>query len=139
MKQESSNKILTTLFSLRRYFVQAILFSCFANILSLALPIYSMQVLDRVLGSSSIETLIWLSVIIFASVYVMNIISDVRSGVLEHIGERLHSKLLDTTLSGTVKDSAQKNVGSEYMRDLSQIKNFLYSQHFIAMTPSTRI
>lgn len=131
--KEGGNKILTALFSLRRYFIQAILFSCFANILSLALPIYLMQVLDRVLGSSSIETLIWLSIIIFASVYAMNIISDVRNSVLEHIGNRVHAKLLDATLSRTVRDSVQKNVGSEYIRDLSQIKNFLHSTHFVAI------
>jgi ATP-binding cassette, subfamily C, type I secretion system permease/ATPase len=39
------------------------LFSVFINILKLAMPIYLLQVLDRVVGSRSVETLIMLTII----------------------------------------------------------------------------
>lgn len=130
---KDNDSILITLASLRHYFVQAVFFSCIINLLSLALPIYSMQVLDRVLNSSSLETLIYLSIIVFASVFTMSIINDVRSGILEYIGGKLYSKLLNTTLNGTMKDSVHKNVGFEYIKDLNHIKNFLCSQHFVSL------
>lgn len=126
MKHEK-NLITDTLHNLTNCFWHCVIFSCLINILSLALPIYSMQVLDRVLGSSSIETLIWLSIIIFLAVIAMNFLTGVRDSAFSYIGNNFEKKLSSQTFTQNIKDCIKTNIGSQYLRDLSSIKSFITS------------
>jgi ATP-binding cassette, subfamily B, bacterial len=125
MKKIEANPIKNALESLSECFWHCFIFSFVINALSLALPIYSMQVLDRVLGSSSIETLIYLSLIIFLSVCAMNFLTNVRDSAFTFIGDNFEKKLSLTIFSKNIKDCVGSNIGSQYLRDLSNIKSFI--------------
>jgi ABC-type protease/lipase transport system fused ATPase/permease subunit len=47
-----------TMAGCRRSFIQVALFSMFINILVLTVPLYMLQIFDRVLASQSLETLL---------------------------------------------------------------------------------
>ena len=86
-----------------------------------------MQVLDRVLGSSSIETLIFLSLIVFIAVVAMNFLTNVRDYAFSFIANSFEKELSGITFSCNIKDSVKSNIGSQYLKDLSQIKSFITS------------
>ena len=48
----------------KQAFIVTFLFSLFVNILQVITPLYTLQVLDRVIGSGSMETLLMLSLVI---------------------------------------------------------------------------
>lgn len=121
--------ILKSLEELKKTFIHCLIFSSIINILSLALPIYSMQVLDRVLGSSSIETLIFLSIIIFVCVIVMNAITNIRDYAFYYAEKSFEKKLSKITFEQNIHDSFKVNIGSQYIKDLSVIKSFISSPY----------
>lgn len=127
MNKKANDIIKNTLQNLSHCFWHCLIFSCIINILSLALPIYSMQVLDRVLGSSSVETLIYLSLIIFAAVCAMNFLTNVRDSAFSYIADSFEKKLGDITFKQNIKACSTGNAGNIYLRDLATIKNFIAS------------
>lgn len=122
-----SNIIIEAILCLKNSFWHCLIFSSIINILSLALPIYSMQVLDRVLSSSSLETLIYLSLIVFIAVAAMNFLTNVRDYAFSFIANSFEKKLSRITFAHNIKDSIKSNIGSQYLKDLSQIKSFITS------------
>ena len=123
----NSNIIIQTLLNLKKSFWHCLTFSFIINVLSLALPIYSMQVLDRVLGSSSIETLIYLSIIILLTVVVANSITNVRDAAFSFISKSFEKKLSSIVFKKNISDSFKVNIGTQYLSDLSIIKSFISS------------
>ena len=124
---DENDLIIKAILCLKNSFWHCLIFSSIINILSLALPIYSMQVLDRVLGSSSIETLIYLSLIVFIAVVAMNFLTNVRDYAFSFIASSFEKELSSITFSCNIKDSVKSNIGSQYLKDLSQIKSFITS------------
>ena len=59
-------------------------FSIFFNLLMLVLPLFSIQVFDRVLTSRSIETLITLSLVAIALLVFQALFQYTRTRLLEH-------------------------------------------------------
>jgi len=127
------NIIIQTLNNFKNSFWHCVIFSSIINILSLALPIYSMQVLDRVLGSSSIETLIYLSIIVFGSVVAMTFLTNVRDHAFSFIANSFEKKLSSITFAHNIRESIKTSVGSQYLRDLSTIKSFITSPNLSLM------
>ena len=121
------NLIYDSLVALKKSFWHCLIFSSIISILGLALPIYSMQVLDRVLSSSSIETLIYLTIIIFSSVVVMNFISNVRDYAFSYIANSFEKKLYAITFARNIRDGIKSNISNQYLRDLGVLKGFITS------------
>ena len=72
--QEKSNLNLSDLISsanaqLKKSVIWAFIFSLFINLFLLAVPIYSLQVFDRVLSSQSLDTLVLLTVLILWMIF----------------------------------------------------------------------
>ncbi len=113
----------------RKSLIYAGLFSLCINLLMLALPLYSLQVLDRVLSSRSIETLTMLTIIMVIALVFFGIFYTVRSFVLSAISEWLDKELSPLLLSdAVVKSSLGMNVNaSQHQRDLGVIRNFISS------------
>ncbi|NDF12605.1 MAG: type I secretion system permease/ATPase [Proteobacteria bacterium] len=102
-------------------------FSLATNILVMVLPLYSLQVLDRVLSSGSYSTLIFLTLITCILLIFLGIFSTIRAIVLIKLGEwmdkELHAKFLSTTL--TVATLRPGVSGSQSMRDLLTVRQFM--------------
>ncbi len=110
-----------------RAFGFAFLFSLFINLFTLSASIYSMQVLDRVLSSNSIETLIFLSLIMLVFFIFMGILTAIRSAIFLQISNWLDEKISPLLLDFTVENSSSKNLSNQNLRDLQSIKSFINS------------
>jgi len=117
-----------TLLSAKKSFIYAFIFSFFINIAMLAMPIYSLQVLDRILSSFSIETLVVIVLIVMAMLIFMTILQIIRNFVFAQIGFHLEKKLEPLLVDKTLDISVHNhNIGSSLVRDLNVIRNFLNS------------
>lgn len=99
------------------------------NILMLITPLYSLQVLDRVIGSGNKNTLLMLSIIIATIYFVYALMQIARSYTMIRIGEWLDNNISPVLLAYSVAGSATKSsVGaSQLQRDFQTVKTFLTS------------
>ena len=105
-------------------------FGLFINLLMLAVPLYSLQVLDRVLSSGSLDTLLLLSVIVVVALLFMGIMQALRSLIFSHLGRWLDDKLSTDLVNKTVEMALHNSqLGSQPLRDLNSIRSFVTSPH----------
>ena len=82
---------------LRNIFLRAIadaaLFSALINILLLVIPLYLLQVYDRVLPSSSTETLLYLSAIAVAALAFLGFLDAVRAIYMQRVAATVDQAL----------------------------------------------
>jgi PrtD family type I secretion system ABC transporter len=111
----------------KKALVYAAIFSLCINVLMLVLPLYSLQVLDRVLSSRSVETLISLSIIMTIALVFFGVFYAVRSFILSAISEWLDKEVSPILLRDAVsKASVGMNVSaSQHQRDLGVVRNFI--------------
>lgn len=104
-----------------------LIFSLCSNLLLLALPLYSLQVLDRVISSASIPTLVYITILaVFAFVF-YGLFNLVRSYILTDIGEWLDTQVSAQLLSIGVQQNSvgSPTLASQHLRDLQSIKAFI--------------
>ena len=107
----------------------AAILSAFINVLQLTVPLYMLQVHDRVLNSRSMDTLAMLSVLAAGALILYGILDFIRSQVFLVMGGRLVRRLNEPVLSASIRASAREGAGkaAQALRDLSDIRNFLTS------------
>ena len=108
----------------------ATFFFAFAvNVLMLSVPLYSLQVYDRVISSGSVDTLIWLTIVVVGIFIALNLLQVVRSFTLIRIGEWLDKSLSPVFFENSVAAAAIRPMtgGSQNLRDLNQLRTFLTS------------
>jgi ATP-binding cassette, subfamily B, bacterial len=127
MTQREDNVLLNALWTARPIFLWVGLFSFFINSLLLLVPLYSMQVLDRVLTTGSMETLTWLSVIMIGAFFIASLLQMFRSFALIRVSEWLDDHLSKTLLASSLTSAAafSNTKGMQNIRDLLVVKNFL--------------
>lgn len=127
-KGKIKSELYDLLFTCRRAFYYAFLFSFFMNILMLLLPIYSLQVLDRVISSHSYETLAVLTFITVVAFIAYGGFSLIRSFVLNGVVEFLDAKLAPRLLSIAVTRASIGHIANagQAQRDLQQVKGFIH-------------
>lgn len=104
-------------------------FAFFINLLMLVTPLYSLQVLDRVLGSGNLNTLLMLSLIIGFVYFTIALLQIARSFTLIKIGEWLDNTLSPLIFGHSISASATKvnPASSQLLRDFQTVKTFLTS------------
>lgn len=124
----NGNPIGSALNECRTLFFGALLFSACINMLMLATPIYSMQVLDRVLSSGSQNTLLMLTIIVVAAVVTASLLQVLRSIVFSNIGRWLSDKLAETIVAKTLALSVHKHtIGNQPLHDFATVRGFVAS------------
>lgn len=124
----NENPVVVALKQCRPLFLGALLFSAFINMLMLATPIYSMQVLDRVLSSGSKNTLLMLTIVVVGAIVAASLLQVLRSVVFANIGRWLSDQLAETLVSKTLAISVHKrNIGNQPLHDFSSVRGFLTS------------
>lgn len=116
--------------------LNALFWFCFAiNILLLAMPLYSMQLFDRVLSSRSIETLIMLSVIVVFCLIVQAFLSGVRQSLLAKIGEKVELLLAEKVILCSVRQAvvSGKDRNGQGIRDTQFVANFFSGGELITL------
>ncbi len=100
-------------------------FSACINLLMLAIPIYSLQVYDRVLSSRSVDTLLHLSIFVAAALAVLGLLEALRGQVMVGVGTWLERRLAPLLLSGAIAGALQKQPSAQALRDISTVRGFI--------------
>lgn len=125
---QEQSLIRTLLMECRWLFAGAFLFSFFINILMLAVPLYSMQVLDRVLSSGSLDTLLMLTLIVAAALLFMGVLQGIRSLVFNHISRWLEDRFSAFLVRCSMEQALQRSrSGLQPLQDLERLKEFMTS------------
>jgi len=114
-----------------RQFKQALLyvglFSIFINLLGLTQILYMLQVLDRVISSRSVETLIMLTLVITVLVITWGLLEFARSRLLNRLANRfdvaLHERLFYAMFENGLERPGEG--ATQPLNDLNQLRNFL--------------
>jgi len=126
---KEQNVLVKVLRECRPVFWIVFAFAFAVNLLNLITPMYSLQVLDRVLSSGNLNTLLMLSLLMGGLYVALHMIQIARSFTLIKLGEWLDKKLSPDLFANTIKSAAVKagGGGSQNLRDLQVVKNFLTS------------
>ena len=102
-------------------------FSFFINLLLLAAPVYMLQVYDRVLTSRSVDTLLFLTLIIGTALLVLAMLEGVRSAIVSRLGIWLDKQLGHCLLSQTIFQPlrTQQNPNTQGLRDLAMCRSWI--------------
>jgi len=117
--------------SLRAIFLRAIadvgLFSLLINILLLVIPLYLLQVYDRVLPSSSVETLLYLSAIAVAALAFLGFLDAVRAIYTQRVAATVDRTLGARTFAASLGAGYAGGALSP-LRDLASVCSFIRSR-----------
>jgi PrtD family type I secretion system ABC transporter len=112
----------------RSALVGAGFFSLFVNVLQLAVPLYMMQVFDRVLSSGSMPTLIYLSLIAGGALLTMALLDMVRTRIAHRTGNWFESTLSTPVFTAGLNYALDRRVqATDSTRDLGTVRGFLTS------------
>ncbi len=110
----------------RRGLLAAALFSLGVNLLMLAVPLYMLQLFDRVLMSRSIDTLLMLSLIAGGALVTYALLDAVRGLLIARLGGWVERKLGGYVLAAHIATAAERgSVSVQGLRDLALIRTFL--------------
>ncbi len=111
----------------KRGFIAAGFFSLFINLLMLTAPLYMLQVYDRVVTSRSLETLVFLTLLMVFLFGIMGTMEWVRSRILvrvsnqmdQHLSQRIYSAMFDLG----IKDPSQRS--PQALSDFTSLRQFM--------------
>lgn len=126
-KESKAQLLHNALHACRVAFYYSLLFSFISNLMLLMIPMYSLQVLDRVISSASLNTLLMLTLLVLLALTCLSLIQAVRSSILIRLGNWLDQRLAPLLFAHGVALSAHKRTmgSSQYLQDLNHIKNFI--------------
>jgi len=135
MQEQAANPIKDVLVSCKVMVKYVLIFGFILNILALASPLYSMQVLDRVLSSGNTDTLTMLTIAILFAMILQGFIYGARAFASNRMGSWFESKLSETVLKNSIKLSLESRsyAHSQNMRDLQTIKGFIISPYLLTI------
>lgn len=111
----------------RRAFWIVGIFSLGINLLMLTVPIYMMQMFDRVVPTRNLDTLLWVSLIAVVSLGVMATLEGVRGRLMVRMGSWFDRELSGPILAGAFHDSLRAGGlrGAQALRELSNVRSVL--------------
>ena len=99
----------------------------------LTLPVYMLQVYDRVLTTGRVETLVMLTLIATIALAVMCALDTLRTAITIRVGCWLNEQLGPAYLACAIRGRLQGDLsGAEPLRDISQIQSFIATQGLTA-------
>jgi ATP-binding cassette, subfamily C, bacterial len=105
----------------------ALFLSFFLSLLQLTVPLYMLQVYDRVINSRSTDTLVMLSVVAVGALLVFAILEFIRTRVYQLMAESLSRRLNVAALRASIAE-AVRNPGTQSaqaLRDLNDLRLFV--------------
>jgi len=102
------------------------LFSVCINLLMLAVPMYMLQLFDRVVATRSTDTLVVLSMMVVVSILAMSALEAVRGRLMMALGGWMDRVLSGALLDGSIAGANQSGEGTaQALRDLGNVRGFL--------------
>ncbi len=118
----------------RRQFGYVLFFSAVLNTLYLAPSLYMLQVYDRVLVTSGLLTLVFLSVILLASLGVLSYLDATRGRILSAVSQRLDYVLTPQVLKAVFNPKSRAAAGAaQPIRDFDTVRGALSGTPVLAV------
>ena len=135
MITERPDELKRVMAACRRAWVGVALFSACINLLVLSVPLYMMQLYDRVLATRNVDTLLVLTVMVVSALVILGLLDALRGRIVSRIGGWLDRELGGSVLSGAVADAlrAGGGVSAQGLRDLSAIRGYVGTPAIIPM------
>lgn len=123
----SGSELAQVLIRLRRTFISLAAFSGVINLLMLTPAVYMLQIYDRALVSSNVNTLLMLSLLVIGLYLLLGLLEMVRSSVMIRVGNRLDTSINKRIFSAAFERNLRRSGGSpsQALQDLSQVRQFL--------------
>lgn len=127
MKTATPEVLSRAMKDLRKGALAAGLVGFFVNLLHLAVPLYSIQVYDRVISSGSFDTLVALTALVAVILLFQSVLDYLRGRIFSILGSRLAGQLGSKTFEAAVETTLRHGSASASgsMRDLSDLRNFV--------------
>jgi ATP-binding cassette subfamily C exporter for protease/lipase len=118
--------------AVRGQMTSVFVFSLFANLLLLTMPIYMLQVYDRVLSSGSVDTLIWLTLIAIGALLVYGGMEQVRKRILTRIGAWIDRELSPDVVQRGIRLRVLGLRAEASTEDVMDLRNFYAGEAVVA-------
>jgi len=119
----------------KKGFKAVIVFSFFINLLMLAVPIYLLQVYDKIIPNHSSDTLYFLSGAVVVALITLATLELLRNTILAKLGVwfnlKLGNHLLGSSILAASKSSGSASVNA--LKDLSKLRDFSTSSAVISL------
>ena len=127
LERLSKTELSKSLLQFKPAFFYVAIFTACINLLYLAPSIYMLEVYDRVLTSSNVSTLVFLSLIILFLFLIMSLLEYVRSAMVIKIGERLDNTLNQKIYTAAFHQNlkSKKINAGQAIADLTTIRQFV--------------
>ncbi|MCP5141655.1 MAG: type I secretion system permease/ATPase [Gammaproteobacteria bacterium] len=101
-------------------------FSLTVNLLAIAVPLYMLQLYDRVLAARSIETLVMLTLITALALITMGLLDFSRGRVMQRLGVGLDRALGERILAASIcQANGRGGRDADALRDLTVLRQFV--------------
>ncbi|MBR0655051.1 type I secretion system permease/ATPase [Plastoroseomonas arctica] len=118
----------------RSEFLSVGVFSGIVNALQLTVSVYMMQVFDRVLGSRSLDTLLYLTLITIAAIGLLAVLEAVRSLVMQRLGQWVERRVAPEGFARALEAQLRgRPYRMEALRDLAVLRGYLGSPGMLAL------
>jgi PrtD family type I secretion system ABC transporter len=117
----------------KRGSIEIAVFSTVINLFLLVPAFYMMQVYDRVLPSSNVSTLLYLSLIAAGSLVFLAVMDAVRSVYCQRVALRIDSRLGEEAFLASMSSSNASGGDIQPLRDLSTVRGFVASKGLVNM------
>jgi PrtD family type I secretion system ABC transporter len=108
--------------------------SLFVNLLMLTVPLYMLQLFDRVLASRSEPTLVYLTIVAVGALAVLGALDMLRSQALIRVSTWVEQRLGPVALSRAVGAMLQSSgYGTQSLRDITQVRQFVASPALLTL------
>ena len=116
-------------------FAATAVFSFFLNLLVLVVPLYMLQVFDRVLSSRSESTLLMLTILAGFMLLILGLLETVRARVLVRTGVKFEGLLKDRVFAAVFERSigAPGSTRTQALQDLDSLRQFLTGSGLFAL------
>lgn len=122
------------LIKIKKAFLWVFIFSFILNALMMVVPLYMLQIYDRVFSSYSLDTLVFLTIITIFALIILASIEKIRSLLFINIGNWFENKLSPEALLRSVDQLIQGNIyPHQVLRDISSMRQFLGGTAMIAL------
>lgn len=125
--KELSQDLKDALVALRKPIFSLIVFSFFSNLLILIVPLYTMQVLDRVISSGSLDTLLFISIIALVCLITWGALQAVRSMIATRTGRWIRYEMSPRIFGSTIEHARAHSSmdGVRLQQTLQQLEQFV--------------
>ncbi len=122
----------------RTYFIYAGIFSLFVNMLMLTIPLYMLQVFDRVITSRSLETLLMLTIAAVSALLILMLLDMLRGRLLLGAGVALDELAGPSVITGLLQAGVRPgtNTFTGGLRDVATLRGFLTGSSVISLFDS---